>query len=1014
MSIVLEYFQLTKQYQEKYGKNTVLLYQVGSFFEIYSYIISQTNTISTISEIERVSEICNLNVAHKQSFIGENTKSNIDIEFPKESNKIEEWVKKMPKSEIVMSGFRDYSLEKFVSILTEAGYTTVVYVQEKDSQGKVSKRVLQSVYSPGTYISDNQQNTLSNNIVCIWFEQITQDKMVIGGSNVNIFTGISCLFEYECPFYMNPTTFDELEKFISEFNPNEIVLVNNFEKNSTLDIIINYIGINLKIPIHKVNYKTNIIATNCTKQSYIKQIISVFFGNTAYTACDFTTNCIATQSYCYLLNFLQEHNPDLVRKINLPYLSNKTKNVMMMNHTLKQLNIIDDMNGKSCGQLSSVLSFLNKCCTPMGKRQFRYQLLNPTFDEVWLNKEYSMIDHVLKKDPNQIPLIRNILQDVRDIDKINRQLITGKVSPSTLYQLYKSLGRIQDINETYIKTDLILNNSDIESQTMEILDYIKAKIDIDNCQGMNSIVDNNIIQPKVSLELDDLIEKQLNYHEDIQIYKAFFNNLLKNNEKKPTKECQYIKIHETEKSGLSFQITKKRGIVLKNILNKMIEDGNEYVKLETHDNTVITLKDIKINGTGTNDDISFFHLNELCRKLFGIQEEINTVIIRVYSTILVELESLFYGHIESIAKFIGNIDVIICKAFIAREYKYCRPELNFDQEKSFVQIEGLRHVLIEHIQENEIYVTNDIELGNQNQNQNGVVLFAVNSSGKTSLIRALGINIILAQSGLYVACSKFVYRPYKSIFCQIEKNDNLFRNMSTFQAEMSCLRVILKNADENSLILGDELANSTEIQSGISIMVATLIQLHEKQCSFIIASHYNQINNYSEITSLKGLNMKHMSVIFDHEKDVLLFNRKLQDGVGNTSYGLEVGKSLYMPQSFMDIAYELRTKYFPETQGQLSQVQSKYNSQKLRIMCEICNKNKGEEIHHLREQKEVDVNGFIEHFSKNHLANLTSVCKSCHDNIHNKSNKKTLIKKKTVTGGYELISSDEQVNKSSI
>lgn len=995
MSIVLEYFQLTKQYQEKYGKNTILLYQVGSFFEIYSYIIPQTNTISTISEIEKVSETCNLNIAHKQSFIGENTKSTIDIQFPKESNKIEEWVRKQPKSEIVMSGFRDYSIEKFVSILTEAGYTTVVYIQEKDANGKVNKRVLQSVYSPGTYISDNQQsNTLSNNIVCIWFEQITQNKMVIGGSNVNIFTGISCLFEYECPFYMNPTTFDELEKFISEFNPNEIILVNNFENISTLDIIINYIGINLKIPIHKVNYNNNVTAMNCTKQSYIKQIISVFFGNTAFTACDFTTNCIATQSYCYLLNFLQEHNPDLVRKINLPYLSNKTKNVMMMNHTLRQLNIIDDTNGKSCGHLSSVLSFLNKCCTSMGKRQFRNQILNPTFDEVWLNKEYTMIDHVLDKDSTYIPLIRNKLQDIRDIDKINRQLVTGKVNPSTLYQLYKSIESIQDINETYIKDDSILNNPDI--QTTEILDYIKSKLDIDNCQGMNSI-DKNIIKSKVSDELDSLILKQINYQDDIQVYKAFFNQLLKNNEKNNTKNIDYIKIHETEKSGLSFQITKKRGIVLKNILNKMIEDGNEHIKLDTHNNTVITLKDIKLNGTGTNDDISFSLLNDLCRNSFGIQEYINNIIIKVYKSILVEIESLFYSHIESIAKFISNIDVIICKAFIAREYKYCRPEINLNQETAFVQVEGLRHVLIEHIQENEIYVTNDLQLG-----ENGIVLFAVNSSGKTSLIRALGINIILAQSGLFVACSKFIYRPYKSIFCQIEKNDNLFRNMSTFQAEMSCLRIILKNADENSLILGDELANSTEIQSGISIMVATLMQLHEKRCSFVIASHYNQINNYSEVTSLKRLKMKHMSVVFDHEKDILLFNRKLQDGVGNTSYGLEVGKSLYMPQSFMDITYELRSKYFPETQGQLSQVQSKYNSQKLRTMCEICHKNKGEEIHHLREQNEADKHGFIEHFHKNHLANLTSVCKTCHDNIH-KSQNKTLVKKKTLTGEYQLI-----------
>ena len=62
---------------------------------------------------------------------------------------------------------------------------------------------------------------------------------------------------------------------------------------------------------------------------------------------------------------------------------------------------------------------------------------------------------------------------------------------------------------------------------------------------------------------------------------------------------------------------------------------------------------------------------------------------------------------------------------------------------------GLRHVLIEHIQTNELYVTNDIVLGDNDNKQDGIVLFAVNSSGKTSLIRSLGISIILAQSGCY-------------------------------------------------------------------------------------------------------------------------------------------------------------------------------------------------------------------------------------------------------------------------
>ena len=344
--------------------------------------------------------------------------------------------------------------------------------------------------------------------------------------------------------------------------------------------------------------------------------------------------------------------------------------------------------------------------------------------------------------------------------------------------------------------------------------------------------------------------------------------------------------------------------------------------------------------------------------------------------------------------------MIVNKAHIAREYKYCKPNISLKQEKSFVDTSGLRHVLIEHIQTNELYVTNDIVLGDNDNKQDGIVLFAVNSSGKTSLIRSIGISIILAQSGCYCPATTFTFKPYKSIFCQIEKNDNLFKNMSTFQAEMNCLRVILKSANENSIILGDELANSTEIQSGISIMVATLIELHETKCSFIIASHFNQIDNYDEIKELTRLKMKHMTIEYDQLNDNLIFNRKLQDGVGLTNYGLSVARSLYMPTTFMDRAFHLRNKYFPNNKGCLSLPTTKYNSDKIKTLCELCNKAVGTEIHHMQQQKDADQNGFIGHFDKNHMANLMSICSKCHDETHKKKVVK-IIRRKT-TNGYQL------------
>jgi DNA mismatch repair protein MutS len=293
----------------------------------------------------------------------------------------------------------------------------------------------------------------------------------------------------------------------------------------------------------------------------------------------------------------------------------------------------------------------------------------------------------------------------------------------------------------------------------------------------------------------------------------------------------------------------------------------------------------------------------------------------------------------------------------------------------------LRHCLIEHINTNELYVTNDIELGD-GTDQNGILLYGTNAVGKTSLIRALGIAVIMAQAGLYVPCSSFEYIPYKSIFTRILGNDNLFKGLSTFMVEMSELRVILKSANNFGLILGDELCSGTEMDSAISIFVAGLKKLHDTKCSFIFATHMHEINKYEEIEEMDRLSMKHLEVTYNKERDILIYDRKLKDGSGFSMYGLEVCRSLHLPEDFLKYANEIRLKYRNNDQSILSTKPSKYNSKKIRNICEMCKNEMGTEIHHLQHQKNADQLNFIGHFHKNHVANLISICEKCHDNVH--------------------------------
>lgn len=990
-SIYKEYITLTQKYQKTYGKNCIILLQVGAFFEVYGF--KDSNGEIQESEICEFSRICNLNISEKK------------IEYL--------------QYQVLMAGFRDYTLDKYLEKLTSSGFTAVVYVQEK--VGDKIGRVFDSVHSPGTYISydENNNEKITNNIACIWIDihkpmlqnrslfnnmSKTRENIICGIAIANIFTGSSYISEFQQPLTIQPSTFDELERVITTHSPSEIVFISPFQQEQ-ISSILQFSGVQSSA-IHCIHSAESEKVEHCTQQKFISHILGKFYGEDAINNCaEFSVYPTATQAFCFLLDFVQEHNPNLVKNIAIPVFHNN-KELLLANHTLKQLNILDDhsIDSTQHGHLSSVNSFLNKCCTSMGRRKFFTQLVNPTTDATWLQKEYEMTSELLNETMYPCVFhIRKTLIQVRDIEKMCRQIVMRKIYPCSLYYLFKSIEHVLSIYETMstnpkIQEYLMGNFRDIQHIGLEVSKFLQNHLCLDICKSISSmtIFEENIIQPGVSEDLDTLLQNVKDNNELFDYIHKLLNDVVRM-EDKSDKPTEYVKIHHTEKSGASLQITKKRGLLLKSYIQKHLDEI--IPKLNT------TWKEVKlVNASNNCDEIEFPLLTKICRDLLHQKDYMNKLVSKSYQDILESLEKQHYEHLEQIAEYVSKVDVLHNKAYVAKENKYCQPTIDSQFEKAFVNCKGLRHVLIEHIQTNEIYVANDIVLGNNEQN--GVLLYGTNAVGKTSFIRALGIAVIMAQAGLFVPCSSFVYKPYNAIFSRILGNDNLFKGLSTFAVEMSELRVILKLSDENSLILGDELCSGTETESALSIFVAGLINMHKKQSSFIFATHFHEIIHYDEIQQLDKMFLKHMAVHYDRELDALVYDRKLTDGPGNRMYGLEVCKSLYLPDEFLQHAYSIRRKYFPDTKGELSHSISKYNASKIRGMCELCENELGEEIHHLNQQKDADEDGFIETENggvvhKNHPANLMSVCQQCHDNYHSNLENATLIRKKT-SKGYKI------------
>jgi DNA mismatch repair protein MutS len=1016
-----EYFKSVREYSDKYGKNTMTLVQCGTFFEMYAVKNNETGEI-TETPIMEFSEICGLNIGVKKAAYGKN-------------------------GTIIIAGFPVFQLDEQLPKLINAGYTVPVIIQDKDGKrnskgteknSRTINRHLLRVFSPGTYIScvTDSSPQLTNNLMCIWMEthkpllhmntntlSKTRDTLVYGVSVVDIFTGKSSIFEYSAPYYLNSTTFDELERYVSVFSPSELLFVSPFDPVDNKKIL-QYIGVKAS-KIHIVDSKesadNNVIA-NCSRQKYINELLSNVYQDDAFSVFqEFRENMVATQSFCYMINFLQEHYATLIRKISIPEFNNTSDRVILGNHTLTQLNVIDDSNidGKQSGQLSSVLALLNKCCSPMGKRLFKQQLTSPTFDEEWLEKEYIMTETMLTEE--NYPLIemsRKQIKQVRDIEKMNRQIILRKIYPSSIAHLYKSISIIQQTNTCFYELPQITDrlcydehaaqhltdaNRHIQNSCIRVTDFLDKYLYIDLCKSATSMTsfDHIIIKTGISDKLDELVTKYNSNEHIFNKIRQILNDFMIRSE--DGKDTDYVKLHETDKSGSCLQITAKRSETLKkafvahNIRGEPIDDKCFISSPELY----FYLSDVKftkVSSASALVNISFPLLDSTCQKLLQLKESINVIIGEVYLKVLQKLEEEYFETLENLASYVAKLDVLQCKTYVAKEYNYCRPTIIGDAAKSFVEAVDLRHCLIEHLQQNELYVTNDVSLG---QATDGILLYGTNAVGKTSLIRALGLSIIMAQSGMYVPCSRFNYKPYTAIYSRILANDNLFKGLSTFAVEMSELRVILKMADENSLILGDELCSGTETVSALSIFVAGLMELHDKQTSFIFATHFHEIIHYDEVASMEKLKKQHMEVIYDRANDCLIYDRKLRDGSGPPTYGLEVCKSLYLGDEFLDRAYKIRNKYYPENNGSLQFNTSPYNSNKIKGLCEMCKNQLGEEIHHMRQQKEADDNGFIDTFHKNHKANLLTVCEACHKKVH--QDKDTALVRKKTTKGFVIV-----------
>jgi DNA mismatch repair protein MutS len=197
------------------------------------------------------------------------------------------------------------------------------------------------------------------------------------------------------------------------------------------------------------------------------------------------------------------------------------------------------------------------------------------------------------------------------------------------------------------------------------------------------------------------------------------------------------------------------------------------------------------------------------------------------------------------------------------------------------------------------FIPNDVRLID---NARVIILTGPNMAGKSTILRQVGLIVLMAQIGSFVPASSARIGLVDRVFTRVGASDNLVRGQSTFMVEMAETSAILHSATARSLVLLDEIGRGTSTYDGVSIAWAVSEHLHDhSRCKTIFATHYHELTQLAQdLDAVRNFNVAVREV-----NDDVLFLHRLQPGGADRSYGIEVGRLAGLPAAVLDRARQV-------------------------------------------------------------------------------------------------------------
>lgn len=348
------------------------------------------------------------------------------------------------------------------------------------------------------------------------------------------------------------------------------------------------------------------------------------------------------------------------------------------------------------------------------------------------------------------------------------------------------------------------------------------------------------------------------------------------------------------------QITNSEGQVretLQGILKKSAEYLSENLIASRNGRSVLPVRNTYRNKiAGVVHDISASGSTVYIepRAIVQLNEEITQLRAderHEMARVLHELSNMLRPHahiIKNNAWILGHIDLVRAKYLFMREKKAVVPDLSTDKT---IQLLNVRHPLLSKPVPNDLHFPHDLK---------GIVITGPNTGGKTIMLKTLGLTQLMAQSGLPILAdpgSKVAV--FDNIFADIGDEQSIEQSLSTFSSHMTQVVSTLKGADENSLILFDELGAGTDPQEGASLAMAILDYLRLKGIKTMATTHYPELKAYG----IETAHVENASMEFD--VTTLSPTYRFMQGVPGRSNAFEIARRLGLSDHIVEKAEQM-------------------------------------------------------------------------------------------------------------